>query len=262
MVIVRRIVAPLSPQQEPEGVDVPVVADPGLPVKGNPNVEGLPVIEGSPVPIIGHGAVLPNAERGADGLEGGFATRGVSVIGGADGLGVRISGMGLRPPTPTSVEPNGIPARETEEGWLMPVGDEAEAAGLPVGLLAIPAQVPDALPAMPPPSKTVLELDMPMLEHDAVPPMEGTGDVPLVIGLTPGEASSVAPKGIPVGATCAAGPIPSGDVMPSGDGPIPPTCAKAAPQPSSIAAVAANKRVISRSSSWELGVPAAPTKRI
>ena len=137
----------------------------------------------------------------------------------------------------------------------MPVGDEAEAAGLPVGLLAIPAQVPDALPAMPPPSKTVLELDVPMLEHDAVPPMEGTGDVPLVIGLTPGEASSVAPMGIPVGATCGAGPMPSGDVMPSGDGPIPPTCAKAAPQPSSVAAIAANtKRVIRRSSSWELAV--------
>jgi hypothetical protein len=112
---------------------------------------------------------------------------------------------------------------------------------------------------MPPPSKTLLELDEPTLEHDAVPPMEGTGDMPLVVGLTPGEASSVAPMGIPVGATGAAGPMPSGDVKPSGDGPgdvpIPPTCAKAAPQPNSVAATAANKRVISRSSSWELGVP-------
>jgi hypothetical protein len=143
----------------------------------------------------------------------------------------------------------------------MPVGDEAEAAGLPTGLLANPAQAPDAVPAMPPPSKTVLELDVPMLEHDAVPPMEGTGDVPLVIGLTPGEASSVAPMGIPVGATGAAGPMPSGDVMPSGDGPIPPTCAKAAPQPNSVAAIAANnKRVILGPPHEELA-PAAPAER-
>jgi hypothetical protein len=213
------------------------------------------------IPAVGHGTAPLSEETGAV------------------GFGVRISGIGLRPPTPNSVDPNGIPARGTDEGWPMPVGDEADAAGPPTGLLARPAQVPDAVPAMPPPSKTVLELDvptipevpafgmavpkdacaleLPMLEHDGLPPMEGTkGDAPLVIGLTPGDASSVAPRGIPVGATGAAGPIPSGDVMPSGDGPIPPTCARAAPQPNNVAAIAANtKRVIFASSSWELAVP-------
>ena len=66
-----------------------------------------------------------------------------------------------------------------------------------------------------------------------------SGDVPDVIGLTPGDASSVAPRGIPAGATGDPGPMPSGDVMPSGEGPqmlIPPTCASAEPQPKRTAA--------------------------
>jgi hypothetical protein len=57
------------------------------------------------------------------------------------------------------------------------------------------------------------------------------GDVPDVIGLTPGDESSVAPMGMPVRGTAGAGPMPSGDVIPSGepsgDGPIPPICAEA-----------------------------------
>jgi hypothetical protein len=48
---------------------------------------------------------------------------------GADGLMVEISGMGLSPPTPSSVEPIGIPTRPTADGEAMPVGDEADAAG-------------------------------------------------------------------------------------------------------------------------------------
>lgn len=36
-------------------------------------------------------------------------------------------------------------------------------------------------------------------------------------GLTPGVASSVAPIGIPIGATGEPGPMPSGEVIPSGD---------------------------------------------
>src|SRR5437879_5978292 len=53
------------------------------------------------------------------------------------------------------------------------------------------------------------------------------GDVPDIVGLTPGVASSVAPMGILVRATGEPGPTPSGDVMPSG-GPgemFMPTCA-------------------------------------
>jgi hypothetical protein len=57
------------------------------------------------------------------------------------------------------------------------------------------------------------------------------GDVPDVIGLIPGEASSMAPSGIPVGATGEPGPMPSGDVMPRGDGLLPVSCANAGPQP-------------------------------
>jgi hypothetical protein len=71
-----------------------------------------------------------------------------------------------------------------------------------------------------------------MLEHVVMlPGAAPNGDVPDVIGLTPGVESSVAPMGIPVRGTAGAGPIPSGDVIPSGDpdGPIPPICADAEP---------------------------------
>ncbi len=193
--------------------------------------------------------MLPNVETGADGL--GIATRGVNVIRGADGLGVRRLGRGLRPPTPSSVEPIGIPTLPTDDPEPIPVGNEADAVGPAKELPALAAQAPDALPAIPPPSK-VARLDAPVIElpedapvdeafrpKDACgnePPMpphveivEGAmGDVPDIIGLTPGAASSVAPMGILAGATGKPGPTPSGDVMPS-EGPgemlIPPTCA-------------------------------------
>ena len=53
--------------------------------------------------------------------------------------------------------------------------------------------------------------------------------VPSVSGLSPGDVSSVAPKGIPVGGTDAPGTMPSGEVaaMPGIGLPIPPICAKA-----------------------------------
>jgi hypothetical protein len=74
------------------------------------------------------------------------------------------------------------------------------------------------------------------------------GDVADMNGLTPGDASSVAPMGILVGATGEAGPRPSGDVMPSG-GPgemlVPPICADAEPQSKRTAdRTASAKRVI------------------
>src|SRR6185312_15126744 len=58
--------------------------------------------------------------------------------------------------------------------------------------------------------------------------------VPKGIGLTPDVESSVAPNGIPVNPTGGAGPMPSGEVTPSGAGRAPPfplTCAAALPQP-------------------------------
>jgi hypothetical protein len=128
----------------------------------------------------------------------------------------------------------------------------------------MPAQVPEAVPTLPPPSNVVEdaavpEVDIPVptelpvieLAPDRLPTSELTpaqvvvlsgaepsGDTPEVIGLTPGEFSSVAPRGIPVPATAGAGPMPSGEVMPSGEGTLPEICAKAEPQLSRIVAVA------------------------
>ena len=102
------------------------------------------------------------------------------------------------------------------------------------------AQVPDALPVIPPPSKTAVAVpDAPVIEELPVPADEAPhvvpvlvaglmGDVPDINGLTAGAASSVEPMGVLVGATGEPGPKPSGDVKPSG-GPgemlIPPICA-------------------------------------
>jgi len=126
-------------------------------------------------------------------------------------------------------------------------GDEADAPGLDDAVVP-PAHVPEAVPDMPvlsnrevadiPPVALLLpaiedpelELpglevvgcaDAPILEH--VPAvMEPRGDVPAAVGLTPGVAISVAPSGIPVTPTDAPGPIPSGEVTPSGTGaPVP-----------------------------------------
>jgi hypothetical protein len=154
------------------------------------------------------------------------------------------------------------------------VGDEADDAGAPNELPAVVAQVPDAVPAVPPPSKTIVETavgddisaleipvptDVPVIElvsPDMVPAVEVPApdsvgglpkdvcgseppipehcvavpivDVP-IIGLTPGVLSSVAPSGIPVGATGEPGPMPSGEVAPmlgTALG-IAPTCANA-----------------------------------
>ena len=145
------------------------------------------------------------------------------VEAGAVGLTVKTSGGGLSPPTPNSVEPNGMPTRPTGDPNPIPVGDEADDAGPAVEPPATPMQVPDAFPIVPPPSKRADEpgipvADMalldeipgieppmpddtcgsepPMLEHVVMlPGAAPNGDVPDVIGLTPGVESSVAPHG-------------------------------------------------------------------
>jgi hypothetical protein len=224
----------------------------------------------------------------------GITTRGVNVIRGANGLVVRATDGGLRPPLPSSVEPSGIPTRPTEDPEPIPPPDEADATGPAKELLPIAAQAPDAVPAMPPPSKTEVEPDIPavdvavpedvpvielppipkdvcgieppMPEHVVMLPVVGPiGDAPDVIGLTPGDASSVAPKGTRTGATGEPGPMPSGEVMPSGEGPgempiIPPTCAKAEPQPRRTPAVVTIiKRVIIGSTFSCIGIRPAPS---
>jgi hypothetical protein len=58
-------------------------------------------------------------------------------------------------------------------------------------------------------------------------------------GLVPGAVISVAPSGMPVGATGEPEPMERGDVALSGDVPTPPTCAWVEPQPRNAAAKAA-----------------------
>jgi hypothetical protein len=203
--------------------------------------EDVPVVEGAPV---GQGS--PEVEAGDVGST------------------VKTSGGGLSPPTPNSVEPNGMPTRATGDPNPIPVGDEADDAAPAVEPPATPMHVPDAFPIVPPPSKRpddpgVPVVDMalldeipgieppmpddacgsepPMLEHVVMFPAAPSGDVPEVIGLTPGVESSVAPIGIPVRGTAGAGPMPSGDVIPNGDpdGPIAPICADAEPVASKTA---------------------------
>jgi hypothetical protein len=205
------------------------------PTKGNPNVVGIPVIVGTPVWVVGQGAVLCGVESGADGLEG--VGKGVSVRAGADPFGLRATDGGLKPPPPSSVEPSGIPTIPMDDPGPI---DEARGGDA----VADAAQAPGALAAIPPPSKGAapgVPVTEPPMPADApvtglpmlgdVPVVElpmaanggadethvapSIGEAPDVVGLTPGVASSVAPRGTPVCPTGAFG-MPSGDVRPSG----------------------------------------------
>jgi len=104
-----------------------------------------------------------------------------------------------------------------------------------VPVVELPVELPDIVPTVEPPvPKDVCGIEPPMPAHCEMTP------VPEVDGLTPGDASSVAPRGTPVGATGEPGPMPSGDVMPSGgDVPVAPTCAEAVPQVIKAAVIAA-----------------------
>jgi hypothetical protein len=163
----------------------------------------------------------------------------VSVIRGADGLGVRpAAGAGLTPPTAISVEPNGIPTRPTNDVKPVPDGVTLIGAGPAREPPPLAEQLPDALAARP--------ALVPM-------PADAADEAAHIGGLTPGVASSVAPIGMPVGATGEPGPSPSGVVEPSGEPEmlIPAVCARAAPQPKKIAATAvAATRFITRSISF------------
>src|SRR5262245_10014116 len=123
------------------------------------------------------------------------------------------------------------------------------------------------VPTSEPMPKEVCGIEPPMPPHVVtlpfVDPVGPIGDTPEVLGLTPGDASSVAPRGIPAGATGEPGPMPSGEVVPSGEGPgerlIPPTCAMAELQLKRIAAVVVIiKRVIVGSTLFCIGRRPAP----
>jgi hypothetical protein len=130
----------------------------------------------------------------------------------------------------------------------MPVGDDAEAVGFDDALMLEVAHVPDTVPELA--SNRGVGLVRPVVE--IVPPQAAVlpliafcGTIPANVGLTPGDESCVAPRGIPAGATGAPGPMPSGVVTPSGDG-VPTgdgaTCASAGCAIASAATVARIER--------------------
>ena len=240
------------------------------PANGDPNVVAVPEIVGTPVCVVAHGGGLSEVDGvdDAEELEGGGVS-GLSVlIIGAEGFGISATEGGLRPALPISVAPMGRPTGPTgDPGDAVPA---VAAPALPIGahgpdVLAVvpppatpaPMPPPPELAPIPPPSNVVLpEAPVTALvtaaevaaadnaPPHATPVKGSSGDAPDRIGLAPGVASSVAPRGIRVGPTGPAGPMPSGDVMPKGNpGEMLGACACAAPQLKSAAASAIAKRI-------------------
>lgn len=156
-------------------------------------------------------------------VEGGI-TKGVEGTAAPTGnvLVIDVEGsIGLTPALPISNEPNGIPVRAAPPGVTGDVAAIDDALLLEVEphgpdmLAPLAIDVPAPIP-IPPPSKVVVEPDM----AGDVLPVVGQGN-----GLSPGEASCVAPMGIPVGATEEPGVMPSGDVAPMAGVGL--TCARA-----------------------------------
>jgi hypothetical protein len=138
--------------------------------------------------------------------------------------------------------PDDVPDMELPIPDELPVADDICVAELPM------VEVPR------PNDDSAIEPPIPR-QPDAVTAAGPSADVLGVSGLTPGDASSVAPRGTRAGGTGKAEPTPSGDVMPSGGSPGE-TCAKAGPQTKSAAAVAAiKKRVIDSTQSLNCGAP-------
>jgi hypothetical protein len=105
--------------------------------------------------------------------------------------------------------------------------------------------------AMPPPSKLAVDPniddgEVPKVEH--VVPLLGIAMVPVTVGagLTPGDAISVEPRGMPVWDTAEPVPMPSGEVAPIvGVGlAMPLTCAVAALQTTSAGRIAAINEIL------------------
>jgi hypothetical protein len=167
------------------------------------------------------------------------------------GDGTAISG--LTPALPISTDPSGIPVRETTLGANEGADPIEEAVALPAPhVAALPC---NPVPAIPPPSNVLTPDIPPEIPVDVLPAVEQpiipVGSV--IIGLIPGEASSVAPSGIPVGPTDELGgepgDMPSGEVaaMPGIGTLVPPTWASAELEPSITMAAAINMRLSSTS---------------
>ena len=236
-------------------------------------VFGIPLTFSAPV------TVLVGATRavvfGAGNVRAGtVGTVGVMVLTVGATAMVGTAAAELTPRLAISVDPIGMPVRVTPPGATGDVGVDdaarllepaphmldipdvsirADVGGMPDDDIAAPAigmvdivlcgvTVPTATP---PPSKVLADPNivdgaMPMVEQTVLPivPVEAAG-----IGLTPGEAISVAPSGIPVPLTGALGVMPSGEVTESeGVGITAACCAKAWLHRMAEAAVIIRKR--------------------
>jgi hypothetical protein len=183
------------------------------------------VTESEKAPVTGHGgaeAVDGGAPIVAGGEDAGGTTTGETNI-------VETGGAGLSPRLPISAEPKGIPVRPTPD---------IDRAGIEEPTPPVPAQALDADPAMPPPSNSgvgVCDVGPAALEQ----PRSADG-----AGLVPGVGISVAPSGMPVGATGMPAPMDRGDAAPSAEVPNPPTWAQAElPPRRETAKVAVTKRL-------------------
>jgi hypothetical protein len=246
--------------------------------------------------VFGHTEVLVVADEAAAGgvtvgMTGTTAV-GPTRLTLGDTLSVGTAAAELTPRLPISVDPNGIPVRAAPPGVVADVGVEDEAMLLePVPhipdmpeVCSIPdvaeiaddvespgeVDIPDvaavagaAVPTpIPPPSKLAADPNIdegavPMVEHAV--PLVGIAIVPVAspgAGLTPGDAISVEPSGIPVGETGEpAVAMPSGEVAARlGVGlAIPLTCARAALQTKSAAGIAAiNDNLVGKRARMEL----------
>ena len=209
-----------------------------------PVVPASPDPAGTVVPVV---AVVPHVAGVVGetvGIVGTTEVPAVPVVG--DTLIVGIAGAELTPRLLISVDPSGIPVRAPPPGVVgdVDVGVDDEAVLLEpephipddadVSRIPEDVDIPDVAVVLdvvavegagdpigvPPPSNAAVDPNIPDGEVPAVEqavPLPGIAMVPveeLGSGLIPGDASSVAPKGIPVGESAEPVAVPSGDVSP------------------------------------------------
>ena len=230
---------------------------------------GVPVMFG--IPVMGSVGAMTAVVFGADSVTAGAVGIVEAMVGVT--LMVGTAAAELTPRLPISVEPIGMPVRATppcvtaDVGvddaarllepaphmlWVpdvsiradvgeMPDDDIADVADIPgIDIVLCDVTVPTAAP---PPSKAaadpnIVDGAVPMVEHAVLPMLDEIG-----IGLTPPDAISVAPNGMPVPPTGALGTMPSGEVAESdGVGITAACCAKAWPHSKAEAAVIIKKR--------------------
>jgi hypothetical protein len=248
---------------------------PGI-VFGAPVMFGIPVMGSVAATAVVFGAGSVTA--GTVGIAGAM----VLMVGATAMVGT--AAAELIPRLPISVEPIGMPVRITPPGATgevgiddaarlpdpaphmldipdvsiradvggMPDDDIADDIGAPaIGIVDIVLCGVTVPTATPPPSKVaadpnIVDGAVPMVEHTVLPivPVAAVGT-----GLTPGDAISVAPSGMPVPPTGALGTMPSGEVTASeGVGITAACCAKAWPHSKVEAAVIIRKRFMLLSS--------------